>query len=72
VELAAANGARPDWVAAVPGATVVASEEHAVVVELGPGADEQQLLDAARRAGRVRRFAPDEPTLAQLFRQAVA
>jgi ABC-2 type transport system ATP-binding protein len=72
VELAAANGARPDWVAAVPGATVVASEEHAVVVELGPGADEQQLLDAARRAGRVRRFAPEEPTLAQLFREVIA
>ncbi|HEX2103195.1 MAG TPA: ATP-binding cassette domain-containing protein [Solirubrobacteraceae bacterium] len=72
VELAAANGAAPDWVGAVPGATVVTSEDHAVVVELGPGGDEQQLLDAARRAGRVRRFAPEEPTLAQLFREVVA
>jgi ABC-2 type transport system ATP-binding protein len=72
VELAAANGAGPDWVAAVPGATVVTSEDHAVVVELGADGDEQELLDAARRAGRVRRFAPEEPTLAQLFREVIA
>ena len=71
VELAA-DGAGRDWVAAVPGATVVAGEDHAVVVELGGDGDEQRLLDAARAAGRVRRFAPEEPTLAQLFREAVA
>jgi ABC-2 type transport system ATP-binding protein len=71
VELAS-DGADPGWAAAVPGASVVASEDHAVVLELGPDGDEQQLLDAARRAGRVRRFAPEEPTLAQLFREVVA
>ena len=71
VELAS-DGADPGWATAVPGASVVASEDHAVVVELADGGDEQQLLDAARRAGRVRRFAPEEPTLAQLFREAVA
>jgi ABC-2 type transport system ATP-binding protein len=43
-----------------------------VVVELAGDADEQALLDAARRAGRVRRFAPQEPTLADLFREVVA
>jgi ABC-2 type transport system ATP-binding protein len=67
-----ADGAGPGWVAAVPGAAVVASEDHTVVVELAPDGDEQRLLDAARGAGRVRRFAPEEPTLAQLFREAVA
>jgi ABC-2 type transport system ATP-binding protein len=71
VELTAVNGAG-DWVAAVPQATVVARGEGAIVVELPDDVDEQALLDAARRAGRVRRFAPEEPTLAELFREAIA
>jgi hypothetical protein len=29
------------------------------------------VLDAARRAGRVRRFEPVQPTLADLFREVV-
>jgi len=69
VELA---GAAEDWLGAVAAASVVRRDNGAVVVELGPEADEQALLDAARRAGRVRRFAPEEPTLAELFREAVA
>jgi ABC-2 type transport system ATP-binding protein len=68
VELA---GASEDWLDGVA-ASVVQRDNGAVVVELGPGADEQALLDAARRAGRVRRFAPEEPTLADLFREAIA
>jgi ABC-2 type transport system ATP-binding protein len=68
----AADGAAGGWVEAVPGATVVTSEDHAVVVELAADADEQRLLDAARANGPVRRFAPEEPTLAELFREAVA
>jgi ABC-2 type transport system ATP-binding protein len=35
------------------------------------GIDPQALLDAARRAGPVRLFAPDEPTLAELFRDVI-
>jgi ABC-2 type transport system ATP-binding protein len=69
VELA---GAPEGWVESLTQATVVGRENGAVVVELGPDADEQALLDAARRAGRVRRFAPEEPTLADLFREVVA
>jgi ABC-2 type transport system ATP-binding protein len=34
--------------------------------------DEQAVLDAARAAGRVTRFEPVAPTLAELFREAVA
>jgi ABC-2 type transport system ATP-binding protein len=71
VELAA-DGAAGGWVEGVAGATVVTSEDHAVVVELAADADEQRLLDAARANGPVRRFAPEEPTLAELFREAVA
>jgi ABC-2 type transport system ATP-binding protein len=61
-------GAPTGWAQAV----AVVGNDGAVVVELGDGADDQALLDAARRAGRVRRFAPEEPSLAQLFREAVA
>jgi hypothetical protein len=42
------------------------------VLELGPDADSQQVLDAARCAGRVTRFAEEHPTLARLFRDLVA
>jgi ABC-2 type transport system ATP-binding protein len=66
------DGADGDWLAGVPGATVVDRRNGAVVVDLGEDADEQALLDAARAAGRVRRFAPEEPTLADLFREAIA
>jgi ABC-2 type transport system ATP-binding protein len=69
VDAGAADGA---WLMGVAGATVVRGDDGAVVVELADGADEQALLDAARRAGRVRRFAPEEPTLADLFREAIA
>jgi ABC-2 type transport system ATP-binding protein len=65
-------GAPDDWVADVAAASVVARDNGAVVVELTDAGDEQALLDAARRAGRVRRFAPEEPTLAELFREVVA
>ncbi|MEA2229323.1 MAG: type transport system ATP-binding protein [Solirubrobacteraceae bacterium] len=66
------DGAPDGWLAAVHGATAVARDDGMVVVELAGDADEQALLDAARRAGRVRRFAPHEPTLADLFREVVA
>jgi ABC-2 type transport system ATP-binding protein len=72
VELADMAPDHGGWLASVPHATVVERRDGAVVVELADGADEQALLDAARRAGRVRRFAPEEPTLADLFREAVA
>jgi ABC-2 type transport system ATP-binding protein len=65
-------GARHGWAEAVPGASTVQSDNGAVVVELSSDGDEQALLDAARSAGRVRRFVPEEPTLAQLFREVVA
>jgi ABC-2 type transport system ATP-binding protein len=42
------------------------------VFELDEHADPQSLLDAARAAGRVQRFGPDTPTLAELFRAVVA
>lgn len=56
------------WIDRVPGAR----REASGLVRLDDGADDQQLLDAARAAGRVRRFEPAEPSLSDLFREAIA
>ena len=65
------EGAGDGWLDELEGVEVVARDEHGVVVELRDGADDQAILDAARRAGRVRRFQPAQPTLAELFREVV-
>ena len=65
------EGATDDWAAELSGVRVVTRDDTGVVVELGEGADDQAILDAARRAGRVRRFQPAQPTLAELFREVV-
>lgn len=54
-----------DWAANIGGARPVGDSLY----ELDEGTDSDTLLDAARRAGRVRRFAPERPTLAELFRE---
>jgi ABC-2 type transport system ATP-binding protein len=64
-----ANG--DGWLEDVPGVEVVEHDGDGVLLELRHSADDQQVLDAARRAGRVRRFAPARPTLAELFREVV-
>jgi ABC-2 type transport system ATP-binding protein len=65
------EGATKGWDEGLRGVEVVGRDEHGVVLELGKGADDQAVLDAARRAGRVRRFQPARPTLAELFREVV-
>ena len=65
------EGATDDWADELSGVRVVTRDDNGVVVELGEGADDQAILDAARRAGRVRRFQPAQPTLAELFREVV-
>ena len=66
VEVADAAG---DWVAGLDGVTVL--EKHNGRVVLAVDGDEQRVLDAARAAGHVTLFGAVQPTLAQLFRQAV-
>jgi ABC-2 type transport system ATP-binding protein len=66
VEVADTTG---DWVAGLEGVTVL--EKHNGRVVLAVDGDEQRVLDAARAAGRVTLFSAVQPTLAQLFRQAV-
>jgi ABC-2 type transport system ATP-binding protein len=60
------------WVDAIPQAAVVAHDASGVVLELTDGADEQAVLDAARAAGRLRRFTPVEAMLSELFREVIA
>jgi ABC-2 type transport system ATP-binding protein len=66
------TGARDGWSDGVAGARVVDRRDGDVVLELADGGDAQAVLDAARAAGRVEAFGPDVPSLADLFREAVA
>jgi len=65
------QGAANGWTDGIAGVRVLASDDQGLLIELGEGADDQQVLDAARRAGRVHRFEPARPTLAELFREVV-
>ncbi|MEA2685276.1 MAG: type transport system ATP-binding protein [Actinomycetota bacterium] len=65
------DGGADGWVGKLPGVSVVSSDGNAVVLDLGDGVDTQQVLDAARGAGRVEAFTPQTPTLAELFREVV-
>ena len=59
-------------VAALPGVEVAAQKDGRLELELADGVDEQLVLDAARRAGRVRLFAPVRPRLTDVFRDVIA
>src|SRR5947209_10941664 len=64
--------AAPGWAAALPGVRVVSQQAGDTLLELDPGTDDQSVLAAALRTGRVSHFAWREPTLVELFREAVA
>jgi ABC-2 type transport system ATP-binding protein len=64
--------AAPGWAATLPGVRVVSERAGDTLLDLDPGADDQAVLAAALRAGRVTHFAWREPTLVELFREAVA
>ena len=64
--------AAPHWAAGMPGVRVVSEQAGDTLVELDPGADDQTVLAAALRTGRVTHFAWRQPTLVELFREVVA
>jgi ABC-2 type transport system ATP-binding protein len=64
--------AAPGWAAALPGVRVVSQQAGDTLLELDPGSDDQAVLAAALRTGRVTHFAWRRPTLVELFREAVA
>ncbi|WP_067660696.1 ABC transporter ATP-binding protein [Nocardia harenae] len=70
--LVRAPDAAPDWAAGLPGVLGWERDGDRTVLTLAPGADEQALLAAALRTGPVREFAPQQPTLAELYREVVA
>ncbi len=61
------DGADPRWLAAFPGVDIVAEAADDVRLSIPEGVDALDILDAARRAGRVTDFGLDLPTLSQLF-----
>ena len=64
--------APPGWAASLPGVRVVSDQAGDTLVELAPDVDDQRVLAAALRTGRVTHFARRQPTLVELFREAVA
>ena len=64
--------AAPGWIEAVTGVELVERSGSRTVLKLGSGADPQHVLDVARRSGSVTHFAELQPTLAELFREAVS
>jgi ABC-2 type transport system ATP-binding protein len=63
--------AAPQWAGALPGVRVVSEQAGDTVLALADGADDQAVLAAALRTGRVAHFAWQQPTLVELFREAV-
>jgi ABC-2 type transport system ATP-binding protein len=60
------------WAAGLPGVRVVSEQAGDTLLGLSDGVDDQQVLVAALRTGRVTHFAWQQPTLVELFREAVA
>ena len=66
------HDASPEWCGSLPGTELVEQTGEKTVLKLGPAADPQRILDAAREAGAVTHFGQLQPTLAELFREVVA
>ncbi len=62
----------PRWADGLPGARVVSEQAGDTLLELAPETDDQAVLAAALRTGRVTHFAWQQPSLVELFREAVA
>jgi ABC-2 type transport system ATP-binding protein len=66
------DGGWTTWAERLDGVRVVSVEGDDVLLELGPGADDQSVLDAALAVGRVRTFIHERASLVDLFREVVA
>ena len=67
-----ADAPSEQWLPRIAGVEVLDRDRTGVLIRLVDGTDPQDLLDAAREAGPVRRFAPEEPSLTDLFREVAA
>ena len=59
------------WAGRLAGVRVVSEQAGDTVLQLADGADDQAVLAAALGTGRVTHFARQQPTLVELFREAV-
>jgi ABC-2 type transport system ATP-binding protein len=64
-------GSSPGWLDALSGVRVVERIAAGAIVELDEGVREDDVLDAARAAGKVRYFSVVRPSLADIFRTVV-
>ena len=64
--------AAPGWAAGLAGVRVVSERAGDTLLEPAAGTDDQAVLAAALRTGRVTHFAWREPSLVELFREVVA
>jgi ABC-2 type transport system ATP-binding protein len=64
--------APPDWIDALADVELVERTDGRAVFRLEGSTDPERILDAARRAGSVTHFAELQPSLAELFREAVS
>lgn len=65
------GAADPAWPRRLAGVEVVSDDGEGFLLELGDGVDDQDVLAAARAVGRVGHFGFVEPSLTELYRQAV-
>lgn len=59
------------WARALAGVRILAQDGSQTILELGPGAGEQQVLAAALAAGPVHEFVQQRPSLTELYRDTV-
>jgi ABC-2 type transport system ATP-binding protein len=71
-QLRVGTSAPSGWADNVPGLLAADYRQDTTILRLHRDADDQKVLDLARTLGPVREFTPLEPTLAELFREAVA
>ncbi|MEV6298687.1 ATP-binding cassette domain-containing protein [Actinoplanes sp. NPDC051861] len=64
-------GADAGWLRDHPGITLVELDGPRAVFDLGPEADDQDLLQTALSRGPVRSFGPVRPSLAEIFREVI-
>ncbi len=64
-------GADGGWLDALAGVRVLEPLPDGAILELGEGVRESDVLDAARAAGGVRHFSVVQPSLSEIFREAV-
>ena len=66
-----APNAPADWGSGIPGATILTREGSRLLFALGPGANDQVLVQAALATGSLNEFRRVEPTLGEIFRSAL-